>query len=182
MVERTVAGTVVRVVEGDLTRMPVDAVVNAANSRLTHGGGVAGAIVRAGGPAIQHESDRVVAERGPIRTGSAAATGGGDLPARWVVHAVGPVFHGGPDDERLLRSAVSSALAAAADVGARSVALPAISAGIFGYPRPDATAVIAAEVVTWAAAHPGALGEVILVGYDGGATRDFEAGLAATDA
>jgi O-acetyl-ADP-ribose deacetylase (regulator of RNase III) len=179
MGERNVAGTIVRAVHGDLTTEEVDAVVNAANSRLAHGGGVAGAISRAGGPTVQEESDRVVADRGPVPTGSAAVTGGGDLAARWVVHAVGPVFHGGPDDERLLRSAVVAALEAAAGVGARSIAFPAISAGIYGYPRQDATRVIAAGVVHWVARHPGSFDEVVLVGYDAAAAQDFATGLEA---
>lgn len=119
----------IEIVEGDLTEMDVDAIVNAANSSLQHGGGVAGAISRKGGPSIQQESDVI----GHVPTGSAAVTGAGSLPARWVIHAVGPRMGEGNEDEKL-RSATRAALEAAESVGARSVAFPAISTGIFGYP------------------------------------------------
>ncbi len=166
-------------VQGDLTAQPVDAVVNAANERLQHGGGVAAAIVRAGGAVIQHESDAWVREHGPVVPGTAAVTTAGDMPARWVVHVVGPRFRDGQDNEGLLRQAVRAALEAAVAAGARSVAMPAISAGIFGYPRADATRVIAAECVAWLGGRPHALDEIRLVGYDDGSAADFAAAVAA---
>lgn len=177
---REVSGATVVAVTGDLTRQEVDAVVNAANERLDHGGGVAAAIARAGGPAIQEESDRWVDRHGALEPGAAAVTGGGDLPARWVVHVAGPVYdrHEADENERLLRTAVRAALDAATAEGARSVALPAISAGVYGYPPEQATAVIASEVVSWLGDQPEApVEEVRLVGIDDATARDFAAGL-----
>jgi O-acetyl-ADP-ribose deacetylase (regulator of RNase III) len=121
----------IEVVEQDITLASVDAIVNAANQSLQLGAGVAGAIRRRGGPSIQEECDRI----GHCATGQAVVTGAGDLAARWVIHAVGPVWRGGnAGEEAALASAVGAALARAEEVGARSVALPAISAGIFGFP------------------------------------------------
>jgi O-acetyl-ADP-ribose deacetylase (regulator of RNase III) len=115
----------------DITLAEVDAIVNPANEGLQLGSGVAGAIRRLGGPSIQEECDRV----GHCPTGEAVVTGGGDLPARWVIHAVGPVWRGGgAGEEEALGSAVRAALARAEEIGARSVALPAISTGVFGFP------------------------------------------------
>ena len=116
---------------GDITALTMDAIVNAANERLQLGAGVAGAIRRRGGPSIQEECDRI----GRCPAGGAVATGGGELPARWVIHAVGPVWEGGGQGEDgLLASAVRTALLRAEEVGAKSVALPAISTGIYGFP------------------------------------------------
>lgn len=123
----------IQIVQGDITEEPVDAIVNAANERLAHGGGVAGTISRRGGASIQRESDRWVHEHGPVSTGSAAITGAGELPARYVLHAVGPVWGSG-DEQQKLRSAVQSALGLADVYDVHSVSMPAISAGIFGFP------------------------------------------------
>jgi Predicted phosphatase homologous to the C-terminal domain of histone macroH2A1 len=133
-------------VQGDITRENVDAIVNAANERLAPGGGVCGAIHRAGGPSIAAECARI----GHCPTGGAVATTGGDLPARFVIHAVGPVWQGGGAGEaELLASAYRSSLEEAARVGARSVAFPAISTGIYGYPLEPATAIAVAAVRGW---------------------------------
>ncbi len=158
--------TYLDVVQGDITAQQVDAVVNAANERLAHGGGVAAAIVRAGGRVIQDESDAWVRRHGPLRPGQAAVTSGGALPARWVIHVVGPRYREGQDNEGLLRRAVTAALDAAADVGAESVAFPAISAGIFGYPTDEATRVIVSAIRDWVDLHPNTLRTVLLVGFD----------------
>ncbi|MDW7990618.1 MAG: macro domain-containing protein [Anaerolineae bacterium] len=133
--------TLLELAEGDITEMETDAIVNAANEHLAHGGGVAGAIARKGGPVIQRESDEWVRKYGPVPTGSAAITSGGNLKARYVIHAVGPIYDGTPRSAELLASAVRSALRLADEYGLRSVALPAISTGIFGYPMEEAAEV-----------------------------------------
>ena len=173
----TVAGTRIVTLRADLTQQAVDAVVNAANEYLEHGGGVAGAIVRAGGEEIQEESDRWVADHGPLSPGVAAVTGAGRLPARRVIHVAGPVYRVRQDNAGLLRVAVQAALDAAASEACRTVALPAISAGIFGYPLAAATRAVAAECASWAEAHAGALDEIRLVGFDAAAEEAFAAGL-----
>lgn len=172
-----VGSTTIVATRGDLTAMRVDAIVNAANEHLAHGGGLAAAVVRAGGRSIQEESDRWVAEHGPLSPGTAAVTGAGSLPARIVVHVAGPRYREGEDNEGLLRVAVAAALSTAAGEACRSVALPAISAGIFGYPLDDAAAVIASEATSWARAHPGAIEEILLVGFDDRVTAAFAAGI-----
>jgi len=131
--EQQPGGGAFEVVIGDLLSERVEAIVNAANGHLAHGGGVAGALARAAGPALQQESDRVVAERGPIPTGEAVATGAGELPFRAVIHAVGPQ-QGEGDEEALLVSALRSAFALAAERGFSTVAFPAVSSGIFAVP------------------------------------------------
>jgi O-acetyl-ADP-ribose deacetylase (regulator of RNase III) len=134
-------------IRGDITKFEVDAIVNAANEALQHGGGVAAAISRAGGPSIQEESNRI----GHCETGRAVVTGAGLLPARWVIHAVGPIWRGGGEDEdALLESAVAAALAKAEELGAESVALPAISTGIYGFPLERAAGISVAAVKRFA--------------------------------
>ncbi|CAN5879846.1 hypothetical protein BH23ACT5_BH23ACT5_05360 [soil metagenome] len=167
----------VEAIAGDITTLETDVVVNAANEHLAHGGGVASAIARAGAPVVDEESRAWIRANGPIGSGTAAHTGAGSMPAKWVVHVVGPRYDAGRDNAGLLRQAVRAALDEAADLGARSVALPAISAGIFGYPRREATEVIASEVLSWAEAHPDALERVVLVGYDEATAADFAAAL-----
>lgn len=133
----------IEIVEGDITRQEVDAVVNAANSSLMGGGGVDGAIHRAGGPAILAECREIRRTRLPqgLPTGSAVATTGGDLPARWVIHTVGPVYARGEDRSALLASCHTEALRVADEIGATTVAFPAISTGVYGYPLSEAAPV-----------------------------------------
>ncbi len=137
------------IVQGDLTRQAVDAIVNAANRKMLGGGGVDGAIHRAAGPRLL-EACRQVPEVEPgVRcpTGEARITPGFDLPARHVIHTVGPVYGGRPRDAELLASAFRASLALAVDHSLRSIALPAISCGVYGYPLDEAAAV-SAEVVS----------------------------------
>ncbi len=129
----------IEAVRGDITQEQVDVVVNAANESLSGGGGVDGAIHRAAGAAVLHEA---CASLGGCPTGDAKATPGFSLPARWIIHAVGPRWHGGGRGEaEMLASTYRRSLEVADGLGARSVAFPAISTGIYGYPRRDAAAV-----------------------------------------
>jgi O-acetyl-ADP-ribose deacetylase (regulator of RNase III) len=121
------------VVRGDLLRQPVDAIVNAANGHLAHGGGVAGIISRAAGPALQSESDLLVERNGPLPAGGAAVTGAGKLPFKGVIHAVGP-RQGEGDEEEKLEQALAAAFELARHRGWESVAFPAVSSGIFAVP------------------------------------------------
>jgi O-acetyl-ADP-ribose deacetylase (regulator of RNase III) len=141
--------TTLELVQGDITALDTDGIVNAANERLAHGGGVAGVISRRGGPTIQQESDAWVRQHGPVTTGSAAITSGGDLKARYVIHAVGPVYDGTPRSAELLASAVRAALQMADEHGLKSVALPAISTGIFGYPLAEAAQVMLRAAIAY---------------------------------
>ena len=129
--------------EGDLTTQDVDAIVNAANSTLLGGGGVDGAIHRAGGSSILAECKEIRRTTFPegLPTGRAVATGGGDLPARWVIHTVGPVYTASADPAGELASCHTECLRVADELGARTVAFPAISTGAFGYPLEEAAAV-----------------------------------------
>jgi O-acetyl-ADP-ribose deacetylase (regulator of RNase III) len=139
--ELRVGDRVLALTTGDISAFRADAIVNAANSALVGGGGVDGAIHRRGGPSIMAELRRRYHPDG-CPTGRAVITGAGDLPARWVIHAVGPRWHGGEaGEEALLGGAYRWAMRLAADAGARTVALPAISAGIYGYPLPGAARV-----------------------------------------
>jgi putative ATPase len=161
---KRIAGTNVAVVEGDVTRQPVEAVVNSANETLQHTDGVATAIVRTGGRVIQEESDTWIREHGPLKPGQAAVTTGGMLQASHVIHAVGP-YLGDGDNDPALRSAVRSALDLAHSHGLRSAAFPAIATGLRGYPGRRATAIIVAAVSDWLEEHPNSLTEVRLVGF-----------------
>jgi O-acetyl-ADP-ribose deacetylase (regulator of RNase III) len=158
---------VISFVVGDLTQQEVDAIVNAANESLLGGGGVDGAIHRAGGPAILAECRTL----GGCATGDAKATTAGLLPARWVIHTVGPVWQGGASGEaELLASAHRRSLAAAQELGARTVAFPAVSCGIYGYP-PELAAPIAVRTAMDSA---DAFDEVRFVFLNDGLRRVFE--------
>jgi O-acetyl-ADP-ribose deacetylase len=128
----------ITVVQGDITRQEVDAVVNAANSGMRGGGGVDGAIHRMGGPAVLE--DCIARFPHGLPTGEAGWTTAGDLPARWVIHVVGPNYHAGQRDRTLLRSCYSRALQVADELGAATVAFPLVSAGVYGWPKDDAVA------------------------------------------
>jgi O-acetyl-ADP-ribose deacetylase len=131
----------IEVQQADITKLEVDAIANAANTELRHGGGVAGAISRAGGPSVQAESD----ERAPIGLGEAAETTAGEMPCRWVIHAA-TMMLGGPTSAEIIRSATASTLAKADELGARSLALVAFGTGVGGFPLDEAARIEVEEV------------------------------------
>ena len=138
----------IELIKGDITKIKVDAIVNAANSSLMGGGGVDGAIHRAGGPAILEECRMIVAKQGGCKTGEAVMTTGGNLPAKFVIHTVGPVWNGGKKNEAsLLASCYLNSLKLAVEYKLSSIAFPNISTGIYGYPKKEA-AEIAIRSVT----------------------------------
>jgi O-acetyl-ADP-ribose deacetylase (regulator of RNase III) len=168
--------TTIRLVQGDITRESADAIVNAANSSLLGGGGVDGAIHRRGGPAILADCRKLRASHygKGLPTGKAVATTAGDLDARWVIHTVGPRHSGEEDRSGLLASCYRASLRVADELGARTVAFPAVSAGIYGWPIDDA-ARIAVETVR---ATETAVEEVRFVLFDEKAYRAFAARIA----
>ncbi len=159
-------GSTLEIVQGDLTQERVDAIVNAANDRLRHGGGIARLIARRGGPAIQKESDAWVRTNGPVSHAQPAYTSAGKLPCQYVIHAVGPVWGSG-DEDRKLAQAITGSLALADQLALRSLALPAISTGIFGFPKARAAGVVYQAIEEYFTAHPDTgLQQVRLALYD----------------
>jgi O-acetyl-ADP-ribose deacetylase len=172
----------ISLVRGDITRVAADAIVNAANAHLAPGGGVCGAIHSAGGPSIAAECRVLVDERGPLAPGDAAATGGGRLPARYVIHAVGPVWHGGTSGEaEVLASVYRSSVAEADRLGLASIAFPSISTGIYGYPV-DLAAPVALAAVRDALDVASSVREATFVLFDAATFAAFEKALAEQDA
>jgi O-acetyl-ADP-ribose deacetylase (regulator of RNase III) len=160
------SGQHLQLVEGDLTLEKVDAIVNAANAHLLHGGGVAGAILRRGGPAIQAESQAWIREHGPVTHEAPAFTRGGNLPCRYVIHAVGPVWGEG-DEDRKLEVAVTGALGLADRLNLASIAFPAISTGIYGFPKERAARISLNAIRKYFTHYPGSgLRQVRLVLFD----------------
>jgi O-acetyl-ADP-ribose deacetylase (regulator of RNase III) len=143
----TLSDSRIHLVQGDLTRRPVAAIVNAANSSLLGGGGVDGAIHRAGGPQILEECRQIRARQGSLPTGEAVITSGGRLPAQYVIHTVGPVWNGGHQGEpEKLANCYRNSLRLAAEKQLASLAFPGISTGVYGYPKPEAAAIAVREV------------------------------------
>jgi O-acetyl-ADP-ribose deacetylase len=163
----------VEVIEADITTLEVDAVANAANTMLRHGGGVAAAISRAGGPEVQRESDAVA----PIELGAAVATTAGDMPSTWVIHAA-TMELGGPTSGEVIRRATASTLALADELGARSVALVAFGTGVGGFPL-DEAARIEVEEVTRHLASGGGLERIVFAVHGERARLAFEEAVAA---
>ena len=157
------------VVRGDIVTQDVDAVVNAANSGLMGGGGVDGAILRAGGPE-QREGRRALVERiGSLPTGHAAASPAGSMPARWVIHVVGPVYARSVDRRPLLASCYREALRVADELGARTAAFPAVSAGIYGWPLDDAAKIAVGTVRAVLAAGDTSVTSAVFAAFGDGA-------------
>jgi O-acetyl-ADP-ribose deacetylase (regulator of RNase III) len=154
------------VIKGNITTVKVDAIVNAANSSLMGGGGVDGAIHRAGGPAILEECKKIVGRQGNCRTGNAVITTAGNLPAKFVIHTVGPIWNGGRSKEtELLASCYKNSLQLAADNGCKTIAFPAISTGVYRFPK-DEAATIAVQTVNDFLQHNKGLEQVIFVCFD----------------
>ena len=163
LAEKDINGILLKVIKGDITKEKVDAIVNAANKYLSHGGGVAGAIVRAGGYEVQRESNEIVQKRGPLETGDAVMTGAGNLPAKFVIHTVGPVWGEGDEDKKLQR-AVLSVLRLATEKKLESISIPAISCGIFGFPKERGTRIIYETIKKFLSENETSLKEIHLIG------------------
>ncbi len=178
MEELAVGTRTVRLEQGDITRIPVDAIVNAGNSGLLGGGGVDGAIHRAGGRAIYNECKAIVTQRGPLPPGQAVKTTGGTLPAKYVIHTVGPVWEGGGAGEAAtLASAYRESLRVAESYGLRTVAFPSISTGAFGYPVADAAEVALGTVIAFLRNDAHSVREVTFVLYDAHTMNVYRAAL-----
>jgi O-acetyl-ADP-ribose deacetylase (regulator of RNase III) len=170
--ELTVNQARLAIIQGDITRQATEAIVNAANSGLMGGGGVDGAIHRAGGPAILEECQQIVARQGRLPTGRAVITTGGNLPARYIIHTVGPIWQGGNKGEAaLLESAYRESLKLAAAKKLASVSFPSISTGAYGYPLAEAANIAIKTVVSFLK-KDSSLKEAVFVLFD---ARSYEA-------
>ena len=172
MSTRTIHGVTLALLKGNIVEVRADAIVNAANSGLRGGGGVDGAIHRAGGPTIMEECRKI----GGCPTGSAVATSAGRLPARYVFHAVGPIYSGTKDDETLLVSAYQSCLDLAEQYGIKSIVFPSLSTGVYGYPL-DEAAPIALRTIIQHIQKPTSLQQVTLVLFGNESFQAFEKAL-----
>jgi O-acetyl-ADP-ribose deacetylase (regulator of RNase III) len=165
--EVAVNKTKVSMIQGDITKQATEAIVNAANSSLMGGGGVDGAIHRAGGPTILEECKEIVARQGRLPTGQAVVTTGGNLKAQYVIHTVGPVWHGGSGNEaELLRSAYYECLKIASKNKLASISFPSISTGAYGYPVDEAARIAVSAVVSFLKEKATSLEEVVFVLFD----------------
>jgi len=156
----------IEIIKGDITKIKADAIVNAANSSLMGGGGVDGAIHRAGGPSILEECKKIVAKQGGCITGQAVITGAGRLPSKYVIHTVGPVWYGGLNNEaELLEECYTNSLQLALKNGCKTIAFPNISTGVYGFPKKDA-AKIALKTVSDFLSGNNKIRKVIFVCFD----------------
>jgi len=156
----------IKLIQGDITKMEVDAIVNAANSSLMGGGGVDGAIHKAGGPAILEECRQIIARQGRCGTGEAVITTAGNLKAKYVLHTVGPIWQGGhQNEEQLLKNAYLNSLKLAVDNGVKSIAFPNISTGVYSFPK-DKAAQIAVDTVSKFLAENDQIKQVYFVCFD----------------
>ena len=173
LTERTLpTGQTIQIVQGDITIEEVDAIVNAANEHLQHGGGVAWAISKKGGPAIQKESDAWIQQHGPVSHSAPAWTSGGLLPAKYVIHAVGPVWGDGDEDKKL-SDAVTGSLRVADELKCESTAMPAISTGIFGFPKERAAGILFTSIEKYFESNTSQINVVKLVLFDQSSTDMF---------
>lgn len=170
--EKLVTGKKIKLIQGDLTELDVDAIVNAANAQLILGGGVAGAIRTKGGPSIQEECNRI----GGTTVGGAVITGGGNLKARYVIHAVGPRFGEGNEDEKLRQATINS-LKRATEKDLRSIAFPAVSTGIFGFPKERCAQIMLSATSDFLASQNTTLDEVIFCLWSNEDLKIFEQAL-----
>lgn len=176
--EVTINETKVSIVRGDITDQATEAIVNAANPGLMGGGGVDGAIHRAGGPAILEECRKIVAQKGRLPTGKAVISGGGNLNAGYVIHTVGPVWHGGSRNEpELLKSAYCECLQLAAGNKLDSIAFPSISTGAYGYPLDEAAKIAVSTVVSFLEEQSTSLKEVVFVLFDARTYESYRSAL-----
>jgi O-acetyl-ADP-ribose deacetylase (regulator of RNase III) len=172
--EKRYGDTVLKTIVADITTLKVDAIVNAANSSLMGGGGVDGAIHRAGGPEILQECKAIVQKSGRLPTGEAVMTTAGNMVAEHVIHTVGPVWHGGKKGEpELLGNCYRNSLKVARENGLKRIAFPSISTGVYGYPVDGAAHVAVRAVVETVEAHHGAFEEIIFCGFDAGTEREY---------
>lgn len=172
--EATVSKTEVSMMQGDITKQATDAIVNAANPSLMGGGGVDGAIHRAGGPAILADCKKVVARQGRLPTGQAAITKAGNLKARYVIHTVGPIWHGGSGNEAdLLRSAYYECLRLATANRVASISFPSISTGAYAYPVNEAAKIAVSTVVSFLKQQSTSLRHVVFVLFDSRTYRSY---------
>ena len=156
----------IEIIQGDITKIKTDAIVNAANSSLMGGGGVDGAIHRAGGPAILEECKKIIAKQRSCKTGDAVITTGGNLPAKFVIHTVGPVWNGGKNNEaEKLASCYYNSLKLAVENNLSTIAFPNISTGIYGYPKKEASE-IAVKTVTEFLQNDSSIHKVFFVCFD----------------
>ena len=173
-VEVTINQAKLRIIQGDITEQDTDAIVNAANSSLMGGGGVDGAIHRAGGPAILEECKQVVARQGRLPTGKAVMTTGGNLKARYVIHTVGPIWYGGDKGEPdLLASAYQESLKLAMENQLSSISFPSISTGAYGYPVDKASRVAIGVVIASLRQGVTSIREVVFVLFDSQTFRAY---------
>jgi O-acetyl-ADP-ribose deacetylase (regulator of RNase III) len=180
--ERVIENTRLITIQADITTLKVDAVVNAANSSLMGGGGVDGAIHRAGGPAILAECKKIIEKIGRLPTGEAVITTAGNMHSKYVIHTVGPVWRGGNHDESiLLRNAYTNSLRVAKDNSIKTVAFPSISTGVYGYPINLAAGEAVSTVTDFVKQNPGVFKEIIFCGFDAETEREYAEALAKID-
>jgi O-acetyl-ADP-ribose deacetylase (regulator of RNase III) len=165
LIEKLIKNVRIKVAIADITQIETDASVNAANQNLQHGGGVAFAISKTGGPIIQSESNDIIIKQGPLNTGDAVLTSGGNLKSKFVIHTVGPVWREG-DEEKKLEKAVNSVMKIAKKYDLRSISIPAISCGIFGFPAENGTKIIFKTVKNFITKNDSSLEEIYFVGLE----------------